>query len=528
MHRLNAFLLTILTISAMGCGSVATLPTATSSSVPTQQPETETTAAVPTLDIDATVEARVQATIAAQPTPNPTATPVPTPTVAPTPTAAPAPTSAPPTPTAAPTPTPQIEVRIRPTATPSPNRSSGSGGGLKLEPTSENYPLIQLSKSHPALAKTLLELPWVQDGVSSKESAVLSPIRFLASENAALAEEIIAMPFITDSAEAGDDKTIFALYDLSISYPKNLKLLREQDWFADGLTQNEAYYVTILSTHSILRTLEVFGPDDYRILLNKALGEKAVSRTISLPRAGEIQLVPFNRPLGSRDADRILDHMEAAVVAIEEFMTISFPDEQILLLFTDPGEDAIGLYVGTHMIASAELGVKDLNEVLTHELAHYYWTSSANENLPLWIGEGGPEFLAAYLSDQTNVKSFGARRTTLTSNHGVITYCNSKLGIRSIQKLLANLNETGYKEHVESSYFICNYAYGEILALDLYQFMGDKSFRDAWKEIYRLSEESDELLPEDTIYRVFLSGVPEDKVKGFKEIYQRWHGGEFE
>ena len=58
--------------------------------------------------------------------------------------------------------------------------------------------------------------------------------------------------------------------------------------------------------------------------------------------------------------------------------------------------------------------------------------------------------------------------------------------------------------------------------------MGDKSFRDAWKEIYRLSEESDELLPEDTIYRVFLSGVPEDKVKGFKEIYQRWHGGEFE
>ena len=44
-------------------------------------------------------------------------------------------------------------------------------------------------------------------------------------------------------------------------------------------------------------------------------------------------------------------------------------------------------------------------------------------------------------------------------------------------------------------------------------------------EIYRLSEESDKLLPEETIYQVFLSGVPENKVKEFNEIYQRWHGG---
>ena len=333
------------------------------------------------------------------------------------------------------------------------------------------------------------------------------------------------MPFIVDSAESGDRRILFALYDLSVSYPKNLKLLREQDWFADGLTQNEAYYVTILHTHSILATLEVFGADDYRILLNKALGEKAVSRTISLPRAGDVQLVAFNRPLGSLDADRILDHMEAAVVSIEEFMTIPFPDEQILLLFTDPGQDAIGLYVGSHMIASPALGVKDLNEVLTHELAHYYWCCSDNENLPLWIGEGGPNFLATFVADQFNVKSLEERRRNLTSGGGGVGYCKSNLGIGSIQKLLTKLDETGFTKHRDSSYFFCNYVYGEILALDLYQFMGDKSFRSAWKEIYRLSEESDELLPEETIYQVFLSGVPDNNVMEFKKIYQRWHGG---
>jgi len=368
----------------------------------------------------------------------------------------------------------------------------------------------------------------VQDGVSSEESAVLSHFQFLASENAALAEQIVAMPFIADSAEAGDERTILALYLLSISYPKNLKLLREQGWFADGLTQNEAYYVTILSTHSIFRTLEVFGSDDYQILLNKALAEKAVSRIISLPRGGDVQLVAFNRPLGSRDADRVLDHLEAAVTAIEEFMTIPFPEEQILLLFTDPGEDAIGRYLGTHIIASVELGVKDLNRVLTHELAHYYWCCSDNKSLPLWIGEGGPDFLATYLSDKFNVKSFDDRRRDLLLRYGEVGYCQTTFHIDSIQELLAKLDETGLAEHQDSLYYFCNYAYGEILALDLYQLMEDKSFRDAWKEIYRLSQESNELLPEETIYQVFLSRVPEDKVKEFKEIYQRWHGGEFE
>lgn len=527
MYRLTALLLTLPAIFAMACFSGAAPAASTGVSAPAQQPDTPTPhvglVPDPTVNIDATVEARIQATLAAWPTPTPIATQAPTPAAVPTATPSSTPTAAP-TPAAAPLPTPQIAKKIEPTPAASPTKNI-SGESLKLDPTPENYPLILLSKSNLALARRLSEFAWVQDGVSSEESRVLSQFRYLASENAALAEQIVGMPFFTDSAESGDDNTLYALYDLSISYPGKLKLLLDQDWFADGLTQNEARYVTILYTHAVLETLEVFGADDYQLLLDKALGEKAVSRTISLPRAGDIELVTFNRPLSSRNADRILDHLEAAVAAIEEFMTIPFPDEEILLLFTDPGEDALGLYVGTHMIASAELGVKDLNQVLTHELAHYYWCCSDNANLPLWIGEGGPNFLATYVSDQFNVRSLDERRRDLTSNYGEVTYCKTRLGIGSIQKLLTKLAENGYAKHRESVYFSCNYALGEILALDLYQFMGDKSFREAWKEIYRLSEETDELLPEEAIYQVFLNGVEDHKVKGLKEIYQRWHGG---
>ena len=78
------------------------------------------------------------------------------------------------------------------------------------------------------------------------------------------------------------------------------------------------------------------------------------------------------------------------------------------------------------------------------------------------------------------MKSLDERRRNLNGN---VTWCKDRLGIGCIQKLLDRLNETGITKHRESSYFGYNYAYGEFLALDLYQFMGDKSFRDAWKEI---------------------------------------------
>ena len=340
MHRLNALLLMLLAILIIGCGSATAPETDPDSSALTQQLDAETPTAVPTVNIAATVEARVQATLAAQPAPSPTAPPDPTSTPVPTLEATPIPTSAPPTPTVVPPKrTPRVRARIRPTATPNPSSGTGGGGSLKLDPTPENRSLIQLDKSHPALAKTLSEYHWVQDGVSKEESGVPGRFRLLASQNASLAEQVVGMPFISDSAEAGDSGTLYALYDLSVSFPINLELLRKQDWFTNGLTQNEA---------------------------------------------------------------------------------------------------------------------------------HHYWSSSANQNLPLWIGEGGPDFLATYVSDQFDVQSMDERRRDLSGSYGRVGYCKGRLGIDSIQELLDKLNETGITKHQESSYFGCNYGYGEILALNLF------------------------------------------------------------
>ena len=291
------------------------------------------------------------------------------------------------------------------------------------------------------------------------------------------------------------------------------------------MSQNDAYYVSVLRTHAALKHLEIFGPDDYRTLVVKPLGEEATTRTISLNKAGDIQLIAFNSPPDQRNAERIIDHLELAAGFIESFMMTGFPEKRVLLLFTDPGEDTLGRFLGTHVVAHPQMGTRDLNDTLTHELAHYYLIGSADRGLPPWFSEGGPEFLAANLSAQSGFKSLEDRRRDLNSS---LRYCETRLGIKSINKLLERISAQGYQTHIDSPSFFCNYAYGEILFLDLYPTLGDEPFREAWKEIYELSLSEDQVVAEDKIYHAFLSRVAPDKVAEFREIYQRWHGGDFE
>ena len=139
---------------------------------PTDTPvPTATPIPVPTPNIEATVEARLEATVQAMPTdtpaptetptpvptPTPTATPSPTPTATPTPIPTAAPTA---TPTATPAPVPTATARPTPTAIPSPTPTPSAVPGslfpppdsLGLDPFYEKYldadglPVVSSSK----------------------------------------------------------------------------------------------------------------------------------------------------------------------------------------------------------------------------------------------------------------------------------------------------------------------------------------------------------------------------------------------
>ena len=492
----------------------------------------------PTPDIDATVEARTQATIAAMATPpGTTATKeiaTSTPAATPDPTAAPLPSPAPtttPLTLQVPTPTPSSSPTPEPLPTPSPSPSSG--GTLELEPTAENLPIIQLAKIDQDLAKRVNALPWVMDGITSEERLVLFTFLEFAADNRSVASEVAGFEFFTTSAESPDATALFALNQLSTNYPADLRLLTEQDWFKDGLSTNEAAFVHILRTHSILRTLQIFGQDDFNSLVITTYGEDATSKIITLPRAGKVQLIVFNRPTGTERIGVTLDIIESAITLIEEFMGVPFPDKQVLLLFTptgDPGRndvEIVALFVGSHMILKPGLGREDIERLGAHELAHYYISGEANVGLPPWFGEGGADFLASYVRDRRNTQSLTDRRRELTSNLGTVRWCKDKKGVSTIRELLDFAEQQGYYGHQESIQYFCNYAIGEVLFLDLLEVMGDQPFRTAWQNIYLLSESVDRLVSEEEIYNIFIQEAPSNRIDEFEQVYGRWHGGTF-
>ena len=123
MRLLVIALVVALCIACQPVDTPTRLPTHTPAPTPTYMPlptstptPTLTPIPSPTPDLDATVEAKLAATVEAMPTPTSTPTPSPTPTSTPTP--SPTPTSTPtpsPTPTSTPTPSPT------PTSTPTPS-----------------------------------------------------------------------------------------------------------------------------------------------------------------------------------------------------------------------------------------------------------------------------------------------------------------------------------------------------------------------------------------------------------------------
>src|SRR5688572_11206229 len=114
----------------------------------------------------------------------------------------------------------------------------------------------------------------------------------------------------------------------------------------------------------------------------------------------------------------------------------------------------------------------------------------------------------------------------MVSSLGNVRYCD-RLGMTSIQKLIDKLAETGYSEHRRSNQFFCNYALDEFLFLGLYETMGPGPFREAWKDIYLLTQLKESPVSEEEIYQAFLRHTPADQTSSFKELYQRWHGGNF-
>ena len=465
-------------------------------------------------------------------TPPPTYTPVPTFTPQPTPTAAPAATPRPtytPRPQSTPTPIPTFAPRPTNTPTiPSAVRELKNGewlagnertlasriatlpwiaDGLEVGEVEPAQHLVDLAVWYPEVFAVVIRQEWLEDEVSQDELIALDSVRWMAFYGNELPTAISRMPWFGDGITADEATVVQSLYWLiwadgdlireniidaairMLSMPfletvtstdalavMSLQRLERDDeqTFLDvladprlegGITDEEAKMVALLGgTYS-------YRPESGDVLLRGA-GVRVEERAIRLPLAGETLLAVVR----IRDQSTAsMDYLEHSVRTIEEFMGVPIPARYIALLYDDavfPGSG--GTNFGTHMAMQLLFDVENgywwdyTPFVIAHEVAHYYW--SGNQD---WVDEGAAEILGSiseYARDEAPI--------------GVTN--NPCAAAKTIGEL-----EAMDPDALGTRGFNCNYALGEQIFLDLYNNLGEETFRQGFRSLYLKSQAED-------------------------------------
>ena len=320
------------------------------------------------------------------------------------------------------------------------------------------------AESSPALV-ALASLPWLLNDVNSTEVDAIKHLSYLAFRYADAAQRIVGMPFMK-TIESGDLAALDSLRRLAREDSTQMEQVLNRMARAGGIT--DALVPVVATFAGVSRT--------NRAVLDKLLDPSALlleRRSISLPLAGGVDLVIIRTRPG---AVRSMDLLEHAVRNAEEFMDAPFPANFVTLLY----EDAVltgyaGTHFGTNMTILPEYDVDDGSQEavfaaanIAHEVAHYYW--SGNES---WIDEGASELVGSV----SEIKRLGSPLVITNSP------CPFVRTIAELESLSVSTADSEY---------ICSYALGERIFVDLYQSLGSEGFRKAFRALYLASEVEDD------------------------------------
>ncbi len=329
------------------------------------------------------------------------------------------------------------------------------------------------AKYAPALAAQMLEKPWTEDDITRDEASALYYLyRTTHTEDESLREEVIqqainilAMPFL-DSVESPDALAVWDLSKIARTNSSDFLDVMASDKVSDGITNQEAKVVTVLSS------AHKFKPESLPVLLDGLDGTNGVyleERTIELTHSGEVLLVV----LRLRDQITLsMDYLESAVRNVEEFMGEPLPTNYVALYFDDATPAGGGYHADTHI--TSLLNHDDVNHPywqdtpkhIAHEVGHYYWKGNSNR---WWLSEGAAD-LVSFISENVRVER------PLEPDRGPCPYFETISQLESADYALGSPENS------------CNYSLGQRLFLDLYHTLGDTDFRRGFRNLYLSAE----------------------------------------
>ena len=317
--------------------------------------------------------------------------------------------------------------------------------------------LIYIAGKEPASFGYLTKKPWLASGSARELDAVLTALESISLEDPAFVRQIVAMPFL-DTLDSPDLAAMESLAYLAYSDFAAFRRVMTLPDIRDGIDDEEAKIVALLGD------VNSVNPSLVDVLLDSSQ-ISVEERTIELPLSDRLALAVIRTSPG---AARSMDLLEHSVRTAELFMAEPFPRRYVALLFENSVTGSFaGFNVGTHIAIlpehdfdSGSYEAESASRIIAHEVAHYYWNHGEN-----WLDEGAAEFMAAIAEEA---------RIGLPSESDNYP-CSPIITLNELEKRDYAQDTAGY---------VCNYAQGERLFLDLYRSIGDDAFRQGFRRLY--------------------------------------------
>ncbi len=403
--------------------------------------------------------------------------------------------------------------------------------------------LFRVISDDPVLGRELLNLPWIQDDeITGDERLALSGFQGIANEDIELARHVKAFPWLNDDISTSEAEAVrdlsrivenapeiaralmstprledgfesllnsYVLAELSKSRSDVLELLGGEEWFLDGLNDEEAALVVTFGAAKEIRLVE-----------DLVRSHTIEHKSISLPLAGDVNIwIVYNVPPMSDEG--IMKDIEDTARIFEEYIGVPFPTTDIVLFVIAGTTQNYIIGSGHHgdfMVMDRRYG-----EIffVPHETGHYYFHWNFSQ---AWLREGGANFVETMVHYKRGYQSVAERRSRVATD--VQTACNSN-GIENI------LHNQELVNSGEVSFFLCTYSMGERFLLSMMKVLGEEGMSLAMRELYLNSVGEGGIQrnwtppSEEEIFETFMRHAEEGREEEVRELYQMLHGGLF-
>ena len=387
--------------------------------------------------------------------------------------------------------------------------------GIDKDQKETLHGLAELVGINPEIAYRVANVPWLRDAetVTSHQWDAVYYLSVILRRDGWLGATLVDL--ISNSLGQLERDLILTLSSLLGEQSEAFARLRQQSWFADGLSRDEMAF--LVTTRDIVE----HSPQDFDEMI---ASRSTQAKSVNLPLSGDVNIWAIQKTPFPEGED-ITGKIEDALLALEEITLTPLHTKDVVVLIVVHGPDSDFLFLGqldapwpgaAHAGSHVRMPRDPQNQeielnALFHELSHYQFSM-----YPSWLLEGGASFAGRYMWYRNIERSFEPW-------YSVVDPYNSP-GCHTGAINLHELGGGGFGHRI-LEHGICFYTMGEHFFVSLFHTLGREVVSKGLRDIFAIPAEQDRPVTSKDIFLAFKNHVPPDQEQRYLELFRVLHGG---